>query len=236
MTRICVIGNSHVGAIKAAWDEIQSDYPETSLTFFAGRSSSTEGLIPKDGILVPKTKALADQMAFTSGGRSQIDPAQYDIFLIYGMLKFPKNPESYKTISQAFLWEFIKDTAQSSLLVSQARKIREITAKKIFAAPPPVPAHKNDTPPQKMPSHADVVAFMQVESFDDFNCIVVPQPKETLADARSTLRLYSAGSSRLGMAVKTAEEKHPDQDNIHMNTAYGKLWLGNFLRNLQDVH
>lgn len=235
MMRICVIGNSHVGAVKMAWDEIETDHPETSLTFFAGRSNSTKGLKPKGGMLVPNTDVLTDQIAYTSGGHREIDPEKYDVFLLYGMLSHPNIPKRYKRVSQAFLQDFLVEKASSSLMVAQARKMRKITNKPVFASMAPVHRLGNDKPPKLMPLHRDVVALLQENTFKKFNCTLVAQPDETLADRRTTLSEFSIGSTRLKTVAETGDQRHAEEDQAHMNAAYGKIWLESFLNRMKHA-
>jgi len=70
--RICIIGNSHVGALKEAWDDIGSDHASLDVTFFAARGDRLKDLVVNGNTLRadgPGATPLKKFMAFTSGGR-----------------------------------------------------------------------------------------------------------------------------------------------------------------------
>ena len=79
---ICVLGNSHVGALKRAWDLMPEWHQEYNLVFFTARSNGLGGLFLIDNKLVPKTDRLKRTITYTSGGKSEIDIVEYDLFLI----------------------------------------------------------------------------------------------------------------------------------------------------------
>jgi len=84
MTRLCVIGNSHIGLLTSddALPVLASAFEE--ITFFACHSSLVKGLKPDAGSLVADNDELRAALEMFSGGRTRIDIADYDAFVIIG--------------------------------------------------------------------------------------------------------------------------------------------------------
>jgi hypothetical protein len=85
MTRICVLGNSHVASLKLGWDSLKTQYPNVDITFFANRQRRMEALQVEKGKLVPDNEALKTAIAYTSNGLTSIDSRKFDLYLLYGL-------------------------------------------------------------------------------------------------------------------------------------------------------
>ena len=54
---------------------------------------------------------------------------------------------------------------------------------------------------------------------------LIEQPLETIVNGGETHPQFSKGSKRLAIGDGFDDHPHPDEDNIHMNEAFGALWL-----------
>src|SRR5687768_7413592 len=83
---ICIVGTSHVAALKMAWNEVSADYPGHSITFFAsGASSATRGDWEfADGEVRLRNEGGRAGFAMSSGGRHGIS-AGYDVYVVCGL-------------------------------------------------------------------------------------------------------------------------------------------------------
>lgn len=88
--RICVIGNSHLGAAKLGWDAIAAQHPGRDLTFFGAPWSMLDGLALRDGALVAGDDRLAHKLRRSSGGLDRIVLAEYDRFILYALQFGPR--------------------------------------------------------------------------------------------------------------------------------------------------
>ena len=79
--KICLIGNSHLAALKMGWPEIAQDLPDVQPAFFGARGAMMARLRVRGDRLVAKTAALAEQMSFVSGGLTEIVPGDYDAII-----------------------------------------------------------------------------------------------------------------------------------------------------------
>jgi hypothetical protein len=83
---VCVIGNSHSAAFAKAWTErVEPGLPGVSMTFFAASSQRLRHLVHEDGALTTHEPELAEALAAASGGKTRIEIAAYDAFLLVGL-------------------------------------------------------------------------------------------------------------------------------------------------------
>lgn len=230
--RLCVLGNSHVASLKSGWDAISGDYPDVSITFFAARQRALDGLHLQEGKLVPQTDILAKNIAFTSGGLTQVDLQSYDAFLCYALgLPTPVLDPRY---SSAVTKLIFSDVFSRSLNIKIARLIRRGTTKPLYIAPNPRVADTPHTPKPGLTKQLDyraTIALMQRELNLDRSKII-PQPPETLTPGGFTLGRFSIGSIRLDVGDAISGEVHPASDIEHMNRDFGTIWIRNFLKQI----
>lgn len=86
MTGPCFLGNSHLACLKLAADRDPRLVPGGETAWFAGSSSSMNGLkLEKGHCLAPRGERLKAQMAAVSGGIDRIDLTAHDLFVIVGI-------------------------------------------------------------------------------------------------------------------------------------------------------
>lgn len=80
---VCVIGNSHVAALKLAWTKRALKVCDgLGLTFFSAQNHMLSGIRLKGRALVPVREELAEKLRFTSDGLGRIDLDRYDAFVV----------------------------------------------------------------------------------------------------------------------------------------------------------
>ncbi len=236
MKRICVLGNSHVGTLRRAWDgPIGSEYADKAqLTFFAARGALLHQLELSDGKLVSSNEDVTNSITFTSGGLGEITIGDYDLFLIssLGLRDFPI-PEGY--YSQAVLKALLEDRYKPTIAYRLLRMIREVADTKIVLGLAPIAACTDDDMGTIEASEAyfnsciDSMAFANQQFFAPWNAELMGQPRSTLtANGRHTLPHFTKNSRRLSIGDGLDDQIHPDTDRIHMNEDYGSLWLHDF--------
>jgi len=85
VSRVCVIGDSHTGALRRAVMDPSRPKPVESLRFFAAPTETWKHLRPQGGRLVAGTDELRQSMAAHSHGRDSIELDQYDQFIVIGL-------------------------------------------------------------------------------------------------------------------------------------------------------
>jgi len=73
--RICIIGDSHVAALKTGWSSLSREFLEVRPIFFAAACESLSALKPVGKTLGTEDVALRAKLAFTSGGSEYIAAA-----------------------------------------------------------------------------------------------------------------------------------------------------------------
>ena len=239
--KICIIGNSHVGALKRAWEK-HFDWAETkkvSITFFAARGRKLNRLKYKDGMLIAKTEQLKKMLSFTSGGESFIDLNAYDVLLLYGLGTAPyyANDLFY---SEAVIGDFIKEySSTSSLALKILRLIPQDLGKKIYIGHDPMGAGKSRAnrllDECANNDYERGISLVNNRIFNPHGAKLLGQPSQTIAaSGRNTISTYSKGSKRLAAGAANDTRLHPETDSSHMNESFGEAWLDHFLLHIAN--
>lgn len=230
MMKICVIGNSHVGSLKRGWDVIKEDYREQEITFFAQRSDGIDGLIAQNGKLIPDNEVLARALEFTSGGKKEIDPNEYDVFIIYGAglnIDFVRDSHFY---SSAVIESSLNDLVANTVSFNLLKRLRTLTHKAIFLGHLPlVPAIEILSDTTSDDYIARVERINEV-SYRPLNAELVRQPLSTIVNGNNTNPYFSKGSKALAVGDSGDNTYHPESDSDHMNDQFGEIWLREFLK------
>lgn len=225
--KVCVIGNSHVGALKLAWDTSRAALHAFELTFFAQRGWKIMKLLSQGNRLVPSSEWQRAQLEFTSAGLADIDTAAYDLFLVYGLYEHPPLVKGGRWYSEGVREAAIIDRATRQRCYQMVQRIRDITWKPIVVGFSPLPANPTCTPlSAPLLPYVEEIDLINRKVFGPLEARVIPQPSETIVNERATAFEYSVGSYRLD--IGGGQEAHPDRDDAHMNEAYGQVWLMNF--------
>lgn len=226
--RLCVIGNSHLAAIKQGWDQVGADFPWLKPQFFGARADALLDLQAQDGRLVPANDDLAAKLAHTSGGDAEIDPSRFDAALLVGMNYIPTMPQDAR-LSQAVRAVAARvafDATLSGHVFAQLRKVA-----------PGLPVHVLPNPLRRKASRAkaDPVAVVPYAvRLADFRLglgagpvQVAGQPPETIVDDLYTADSYGIGAIALDQG--RGSRAKDDDDVSHMNADYGTLFLRQWL-------
>ena len=227
MTKICIIGTSHVASLKLAWDKIKNSYKEIEITFFAKQSRGLIDLTVSENCLKPKTDSLRKTLIYTSNGLDHIDPNKYDVFLLYGLGFKINAPTESLFYSQQVLKQSLIDNLEYRLSFIIYKMLRKITSKYIFIGHDPLEALRLD---EKLEDTSSNNYLHQVELynqviFTEDNTQVISQPEQTLTNGSRTQPMYSINSRKLAIETNSENELHHQSDNFHMNEKFGNLYL-----------
>lgn len=235
MSRVCLIGDSHLAALKLGWNSLAPEFPHARLSFFAAPGKSLEGLAVRDGALVPTGNALLGSLKLTSGGETRI-AGDYDVYVVHGLelsTGFALDVcRKYRAESQAKDWRTpvsddcfvhaILGAARDCLAGQTMAKVRAISAAPILFCPVPMADARNQKIRQTLSAAgeaADVVALFGLACDTLARAIggrFLPQPAETLEeDGIGTKASYSSSPARFHAELAKRN------DNSHMNTDYG---------------
>lgn len=162
MLRFCVLGNSHVAALKTGWDELPEPYKaRLSATYFAAQGDLLEELEVRNQSLVARSEGLRSKLAATSNGMTRIDCRDYDVFVIVGLnlslrrmmtstlslhrtskFKAKHDPDAADMflVSDACVLQSAIGVLGDSLAFEVAKKLQAAGASRIIIVPQPTPS------------------------------------------------------------------------------------------------
>jgi len=235
--RLCVLGNSHAGALKLAWERMTKSYSDIEITFFATGGHGLSRLKVEGGKLLPLTENLKNILEYTSGGQSFLDPSDYDIFLIYGLYakEFILNPcNSYST---AVLKSAAFDHTSTTLSYETLGKVREVTDKPIYVGHNPLPACLEENyQSSDLEFYHYGCMILNKYVYSCLDAQLIDQPLETIDCGMYTKLEFSKGSRRLSIGRASDDTKHPVGDSSHMNEFFGEIWLTEFFKRLSRLN
>jgi hypothetical protein len=224
--RTCIMGDSHVAALKLGWPLIESEFAGAEPTFFVGTNVEWRSVSASDGKLTPHTEALRKQFAASSNGQTQIE-AGFDAYAVYGLglgigrfLNGALAAPNIADIAQHHIRKKLRLTTAANVLAM----LRSITsARVILVAVPYQPADFNTAVPQltsEVRGLISAVFLQECESLArDHHVEFMPQPRSTVsADLVTTKMEYARRETKAGVA-----------DHIHCNPQYGALVLRQIL-------
>ncbi len=149
---LCVIGNSHAGAVWQAWKSGAVAAREGfSMTVFASQATSIE-MDHRDCSLIPVNPTVSKMFALTSGGKDRIEIDKYDAFLLVGLawaidlerifsrcsvIEHLAHGPADTIVSHACLVEIIRAQNAKGPALKYARQIRSDSAAPILIYPTP---------------------------------------------------------------------------------------------------
>ncbi len=247
MTRLCVIGNSHIATVRNAWRDVARDFPAIQPEFYAQHANqlvnatlNTRSEVTVEGSQFWLFKPDSDDRQCDS-----IAVQPFDAVVLIG-LQFAaqcvlRHYRKYHYFGlkgrrqQALTRDAFKKAAQQSVNETAALHLVGLLKGRIsgplFLVPTPLPSERgfDDAEKPGMISWRAAVANGDAEAllgmYDEIcggieaeGTVIVRQPQDTRANFRSTLQHFADNASRT-----MNDEIRPDNDYVHMNDAYGAL-------------
>ncbi len=239
---VCVIGNSHLAAVKLAWDEHARDYPHISATMFGSPRASLRQTRVKAGKIVPTSDIVTKNFRWTAK-TDDIDLAAYASFHIvacqistWQMFNayrrfgyFELKSRRAHLVSKDSFRQGARERLAGATGLHLARLIRKGSGAPIQLCKQAFPSEACVENPRKFP-HDDIIKNGDIEElidlhdqivadlFKDLDVEIVPQPSVTVARPGLTKRIYSDNSVRLREGLS---KTHGENDYLHMNGLYG---------------
>ncbi len=254
MIRLCVIGNSHIGAIRRGWDTVERDYQNSSIDFFGSTGDSIKTLANIDGVLSSPDETVRAMLHRTSGGRESIVPASYDAFVVVGLglstdavanvyrrfRPFTFAKADMRLISRACVAAAVSGLMQASLALQTARLVRSVSMAPIFCIPAPQPSSLIQDEPVADAEWLSERALIdglyelimataaRIEAAEGFRFLW--QPAETMEMGYYSRREFGLNSVNLFGKPKG------DQDQLfHMGPEYGAIVVRALFATLEET-
>ncbi|TCL10224.1 hypothetical protein BXY66_2293 [Shimia isoporae] len=244
--RICVMGNSHVAALKGGWEDGAAPRKDILPTFFGALSDGMGTLDFVDGEVIPRERKAAEFFKRISGTGGGVRAEDYDAFVLVGMGLFPTpvftNYARFATpstqhvaehfVSDAVIADTLWESIDGSMMMHCARVLRRATDKPIhlawqaFCSESLFDIDWRAAQMQPILDNGDqpFVNMMMdgvADKLRDAGFGVLEQPEETKRDGVMTKAEFSRGSVLFRAVEKNAKE-HRENDVFHMNSLYGR--------------
>lgn len=129
--RICMVGNSHLAAMKSGWQLMSDEYSDIDIVMFGAPGSSFFTIDVRNGQIIADTSKAAESFEKTGGARA-IEIDDFDaVVLVGGGLSLM---DTIKTLSTHLPYELISDAFPASAILGarQRRKANWKSAKGIY--------------------------------------------------------------------------------------------------------
>ena len=251
MTKLCMIGNSHVAAMRNAWNTVAADYPGLDVDIFAQHAKhfANATLTGKGALAVEGPRLWRFRAGSDDNRCSEINLANYDAVILVA-LAFGAN--SVFRHYRKYHWYGMKGRRQQGLTRENFRKAAQSDAEAtaalhlaaliqpaanvpLFLVPAPLPSERGyddeDMPGmiawRAAAENGDAEALMAM--YDEIlagigqnGVVIVAQPEDSKANFRATLQRYADNAARTHN-----DGIRPENDYFHMNDEYGALiWRG----------
>ncbi|MDQ2094358.1 hypothetical protein [Rhodalgimonas zhirmunskyi] len=247
MRRVCFIGNSHVGSVKRAADEIKDSgvLDGVDVTIFGSHRDSLKTLKIRDGYLVSDDDFVQKNFHWTSGGSTKVKISEYDeICFILGRsifdftkfqagtdIPFISNNLAMKLVNAALnTWPM--RLAMRTAKESDNVQVTHVGRPFVSAEAPLSKAilARFSEPESKISSRTEQLRTLMDEKSTEVsegNFRFMKPPTATLEEhGLFTQHIFCQGSIRLG---KKMNKSHSTDDYGHMNADYGRLILEHLL-------
>lgn len=249
MTKLCMIGNSHVAAMRLAWDKVAPQHPEIDAVIYGAHAKNlVTASVAADSSLRCEGPPFWTFKAGDAPNRArEIALRDFDVAVIVGCDFGPscvfrtyrryhfsglKGRRRQSLTRDMFLRAMMQIINESAAMVL-ARMIRESAGLPVYLVPTPLPAENgyldrekaNMEPYQAALDAGDGDALMSLykegcDRLANRGFNVIAQHESTQASPISSLQSYSDNSVRLRA---DDDMPHPENDYFHMNEDYGAI-------------
>ena len=249
---ICIFGNSHLAAVKSAWDVHESKYPQIKIKFF-GAPGAVGVRLPSmeftEGKAVATDPELVRMVKEVSGGDDSVALNSHDALVVIGLglgfrpiillLRSHLATEEYKTsrreqelISEACLIQCIKDLLNDNASVMLLKKLKANTNKPVYVCTEPYlsEAALEHEKFQHLRLLTQNDALARISKLY-FRCLadILAEVGAILIEQPKVTVIFPCFTKRKFSRGSTfllrERKKHPDVDVRHMNKNYGALLL-----------
>lgn len=228
--KLCLIGNSHLGCFKTGWDAISGAYPGVEMKFYphCGNYYDMFRVDTKAGLLHVDNDFVRSQFDRLSGNGGTIRPESFDLCLIVGGITAwggVQGVYSLQVQQQAALDFF--ESSNTHLLVD---KIRKLSSVEINCVHNPLEALR-EKPVRKVTGYDYLSGISLINEMigEKYNATLFSQPTITMTKSNTSRLEYAAGERLTGASLVKGAKQEIIDDLVHMNAAYGALFLSEIL-------
>lgn len=244
-SRVCVLGNSHVAALKGGWEDGADIDMDLQPTFYGCLANGMASLTYTDGKLGPSDPKAAEFFSKISGLGKFISPEEHDSFILCGMGMFPtvifnnyasfatptsKNYSAPHLVSDECITEALWEHLERTMMFHCARLVRSITDKPVHIAWQAFLSEKlfdidwrRELITPLIENEDQIFVHNTMSSIEsrliNEGFSVLKQPDHTITQGIMTRAEFSRGSV---LFREELSKEHRENDVFHMNSAYGR--------------
>jgi hypothetical protein len=243
MTRVLVLGNSHLAAFKAGWEEHEELTGELDATFIGARANWFNALELDGTVLKVESPQIRELAQSSDREAGDIDIEDWDAFVLVGMYlrprflmqmylthRLPQHHEPGKqVISEAAFEAAVAEGMRDASGYRTAVMLREVSQAPICVVTEPFPSIKITRHPAAASRYGMDSPHMEFlydayrrhldGLFEDLDVDVITQPRKTIARGGMFTRPRFGKGSLQGFRG----DQHRTIEFFHMNPEYGAL-------------
>ncbi|HVU21065.1 MAG TPA: hypothetical protein VHC71_14945 [Hyphomicrobium sp.] len=237
-TKICIIGNSHIAALKVAVRDSFFQSDTLGFVFWGVRGRKFLEVKFESGRLVSPDPEFA--LVVSGGTHATINPSDFGALVFHGPINytsfivwFRKLRRDSGTFSASFLVAGMKSHLHAKPTNALIRQIRSSYKGRILVSPQPLVSEESAFFGDQIISggeRAETDRILQ-EYFEQIGAEYLAQPESTIVDNKYTAKKYSINSVAL---IGDLNIKHPPNEHFHMNGCYGAEVLRTIYRKLNS--
>lgn len=230
--RVCIIGNSHLGALKQAMPEFLAEVPDANLMYWGAAGTNFRGIKYEDGML--KSPVPSYSLRVTDGRFTHFRFDDFDWIVIYGAEITPgwaawKGEQALKGMppvsrqfSEAIVRDIIDEWWDRQAIAKLLSEVPAQYRRRMVCCAEPFYAESSKMYANLARSVGNlVVAQDAIEGkLGSLGIPFIRQPSKTVAQG-----LYTAQHHKSGSIGLDTDYTHPDTDIFHMNKSYGLIML-----------
>jgi hypothetical protein len=232
--RVCIIGDSHIAALKSGWDLIQNRFASADVTFFGAARPNFADLAVSGGKLMATSRRLQLLFEKISGGLIAIT-GDFDRYILCGLggnlatvsafvrlyaAERHGRGSGVRPLSDACYQACLRGLLDASMMAVVLGKLRQITGAPTALVSSPFPGPREGFEAIYETGDDRIIAAQFIAAFEELakahGARFVPQARETLSGPLVTESAFFEGAVRLFEG---------EDDQLHANGRYGAIML-----------
>jgi len=232
--RVCLIGNSHSGCFKMGWDAISEYFDSVDIKFFPhhGQFYHSFKVDEPSKTLLMEDEFVRKNFEKLSGNDGIINFEHFDLCMIVGGMSLSTYINN-RFHSKQVVAQIARDHFEGSHINVLFSKIRQISDIETLIVPAPNKAVRQKISGDRE-THGDTIhQLMNNDVLKPNNARLALPPSEVWEPKSGCFKLkYAAGERVTGASLIPGNKQEIIDDLVHMNAAYGALFLKNILADL----
>lgn len=225
--KICIIGNSHLAALKLAIRDGLYQNDGLEIVFWGLHANRYGGIKYENGRLIGPDRDIV--LLVSDGKYETVAPDDFDALVFHGpavnytllLQSVRRHSADLRSYSVAFLRDGVAEYLDKRLTCELIRQIRLTYKGRLLVSPLPMISEQSRALNAQGVESAECALLDDILHgyFEQLGAEYIQQPEVTIVHNIYTAKEYCIDSVRL---VAELNVKHPEDDCRHMNKLYGR--------------